>query len=150
ETDAEGNSYITTALDDSLTPEMVYTSANSNSDNLWRLRSDGIPDMMVLEAYGPNGTEDAPTLKTTVTMAKGGTYEVFLLFGDIGSIGTDDEVDVTPIQAGFEGENLQTYTQADGHLIADYAFNILEVSLGNVPLEDNSSFSVIVDDVVGG
>ncbi|MGI6458158.1 MAG: hypothetical protein ACOX5R_21425 [bacterium] len=150
ETDAEGNSYITTALDDSLTPEMVYTSANSNSDNLWRLRSDGIPDMMVLEAYGPNGTEDAPTLKTTVTMAKGGTYEVFLLFGDIGSIGTDDEVDVTPIQAGFEGENLQTYTQADGHLIADYAFNILEVSLGNVTLEDNSSFSVIVDDVVGG
>ena len=41
ETDAEGNSYIMTALMTHLLRRWCIP-ANSNSDNLWRLRSDGI------------------------------------------------------------------------------------------------------------
>ena len=76
--------------------------------------------------------------KTTVTMAKGEPTSL-LLFGDIGSIGTDDEADEHLFRQALR-ENLQTYTHADGHLIADYAFNILK-SARNVTLRITAVFS---------
>lgn len=148
-TDAEGNTYTTTAADASLEPSAVYTATANTTDNLWQLRAGALPNMGVLESRSPAGTEDAPQLKTTVTMAKAGTYNVYLWYGDIGSL-TDDLTDPTPLEAAIEGNPLQTYFQADGLLVTDqYGFNILEVPLGTVTVEANDPISVLIDDHVG-
>ncbi|MBN2327406.1 MAG: hypothetical protein JXR73_09645 [Candidatus Omnitrophica bacterium] len=149
--DDDGNSYTTTAADDALAPEAVFTTDNLVDDNLWVLRGGAMPDMGVLASRAPAGTEDAPMLQTTVTMGAGGTYNVYFLYGDIGEANeSDDQANPTPIDAGIEGQEMKTYFQADGQLITDeYGWNILEVSLGSVTLAAGESFKVLIDDHVG-
>ncbi len=150
-TDDAGNSYTTVAQDDSLSPEEVFVEGGPDDDNLWNLRGAAMPDMGVLESYAPSETEDAPPVQTTVTMGEAGTYNVYLWYGDIGAANPDDDADnPTPINAGLEGEDMQTFLQADGVLITDeYGWNVLEVQLGTVTLEAGESFSVIIDDHFG-
>ena len=155
-TDDEGNSYTTAAADASLGAAEAYTDTDNRHDNLWRLRGSAWPDWGVLEAWTTeddgNPPEDCPALKTTVTMARGGTYNVFLLYGDVGAANEeDDATNPTPIQAALQGNELKTYFQADGNLITGaYGWNILEVKLGSVSVGDNGTIEAIIDDVVEG
>ncbi|MBD3266322.1 hypothetical protein GF373_06595 [bacterium] len=150
-TDDQGNTYTTVAADDSLAAEDVFTEENLVDDNLWVLRGAAMPDMGVLASRAPAETEDAPQLKTTVTMAEAGTYNVFLWYGDIGAANPDDDANnPTPIDAGLEGEDMQTFFQADGVLVTDeYGWNVLEAQVGTVTVDANGSFSVLIDDHVG-
>lgn len=150
-TDEAGNSYTTTAVDESLSPEEVFTEENIVDDNLWILRGGAMPDMGVLASRAPAETEDAPQLRTSVTMAQGGEYNVYLWYGDINTTTEeDDAANPTPIVAHIEGNDSQTFFQADGTLVTDeYGWNILEASLGTVTVEDGGSFSVLIDDHFG-
>jgi hypothetical protein len=149
--DSLGNTYTTVAIDSSLSADQVFHDAASggavlSGDNLWSRRPLG-PYGGVLESRAPRGTEDCPTLQTTVNIKVGGTYDVFLLFGDVAQVGTDDAQVPTPIQAAIEGNELKTYVQLDGVYIGSFAFHIIEVPIGSVTIPDNGSVVVLIDDV---
>jgi hypothetical protein len=143
--DANGNRFTTVAQDESLQFNDVFTDTASYSDNLWRYRPLGIYGA-VYESGGPRGTEDCPALKTSVEVAQGGTYEVFLLFGDVSAVGTDDEAHPTPIKAAIEGNEMQAYFQWDAEFIGLWGFNMMETSIGKVTVGDGETVTVFIDD----
>ncbi len=149
QTDNSGNVYNVTAMDDSLAPENVWTTDRNNTDNLWTLRDIGIFGNS-LTSRAPrttdSGNEDCPPLRTTILVQNGGTYEVFLMHGSLGTWGQDDRF--APISAAIEGNEMVTFERRDGNFLGKFGFNIIESSLGTVTIGDQETVSVIVDDIV--
>lgn len=149
QTDKSGNRFNTTAMDDSLAEDTVWTAGNSSTDNLWRLRDIGIFGNSLV-SRGPraadDGNEDCPALRTSVTVQNGGTYEVFLMHGSLGTWGEDNRP--CPLSAAIEGNEMMTFGRRDGNFLGKFGFNIIESSLGTVTVADQETVNVIIEDIV--
>lgn len=149
-TDSAGNVINTVAADDTLAPEAVWTLDSANTDNLWRLREDNGIFGAVLVSRGPraadSGNEDCPVLRTSITVQNGGTYEVYLMQGSLGTWGQDDRY--CPLDAAIEGDEFTVFGRRDGNFLGKFTFNIVEQYLGSVTVADGETVNVLIDDVV--
>ena len=149
QTDKNGNIFNTVAQDDNLAPDTVFALESGTTDNIWRLRDIGIFGNS-LESRAPRafdtGTEDCPTMLTSITVTNGGAYEVFLMHGSLGTWGQDDRP--CPIYAAIEGNELVMFGRRDGNFLGKFGYNIIESSLGTVTVADGETINIIVDDLV--
>lgn len=150
-TDAGGNQFKTGPVNQTLTQdEWLTVNANSNSDNLWNIREGLGPYGPILETFPLSG-EDAPTLQTTLIFARSGTYEVYLSLGDTGRVDPDENLAApTPLNFGFEGEELTRWHANEGEFKGTPGYNDYEMAAGEIGVRAGQPVNFIIDDVQDG
>lgn len=127
------------------------TEMDGPQDNLWHLRT-GIGNDGDVLTSNESGSEDAATLKTTISDLEAGTYEVFAYFW------ADNSQDWM-LQAGFTADNMLAF-RSRGSQMADPAqfeqidtvtaqggdVQVYRVYVGRQTLAANGSIDVFVDD----
>lgn len=131
---------------------VVITGPDSNpgtTDNKWHLRTGYGNNNTIFTSSELNG-ENAPTLKTQVTVSKFGNYDVWVNFW------ANPSADWR-IKAGLSLDNMQTYRHMASQSVDenDYGISLItnkenyflyQAYLGRIELKDNLSFYVYVDD----
>jgi hypothetical protein len=155
--DLFGNSYRTWPQDEAAYPlvtDWLTNAANgdarSDSDNKWHTRGGLGPYGPILESF-PNSGDDCPPLRTSVTFASGGTYNVILNVGDTAAADTQQNInDPIPLNFAFEGETLVRIHPNDGTFAGTPGYNNYEVAVGQVTVSAGETRNFIIDDVQDG
>jgi hypothetical protein len=147
----------------------TITSVDSTTDNLWRMRRFGaqrspvdgklianLESIGVLESkIGTGGTEDCPTVATTVTFSQAGNYTLFLRYGT-GRGNATERYDIAYSVNGADFEVISLdYDEAtesdavDGSVYIFLAgFEIWEKNIGTFNVEAGGKITVTVDDII--
>lgn len=135
---------------------LITTGPDSNSgpaDNKWHLRT-GVGNSNTVLASGEVGGENAPMIKTNVTVPQAGTYDVWVNFW-----GSQSSTADWRIKAGLSPGAMQLFRQmackeveAGDHyqsLVLTSSTNnsfLYQAYLGRVLVTDSNTFDVFVDD----
>jgi hypothetical protein len=150
-TDLSGNKFKTGPADSSLTQaEWLTVNANSGTDNFWNIRQRLGSYGPILESFPASG-EDAPPLQTSVTFAKGGTYDVFFSLGDTGAANPEENLATqTPLNFAIEGTPYTRWHANDGEFKGTPGYNDYEMSVGQITVKDGETKNFLIDDVQDG
>jgi len=149
-TDLFGNSFYTWPLDTDTFPnqeDWLTVNANSASDSLWNIREGLGSYGPILESFPISG-DDAPTLRTSVTFATGGVYNVFLNLGDTGAVDFDENLATqTPLNFAMEGDEFTRWHANDGRFVGTPGYNDYEMTIGEVTVAKGETLNFLIDDV---
>lgn len=149
-TDLFGNSFYTWPADTATYPnqeDWLTVNANSSSDSLWNIREGLGSYGPILESFPLSG-DDAPTLRTSVTFATGGVYNVFLNLGDTGAVDFDENLTTqTPLNFAMEGEAFTRWHANDGRFVGTPGYNDYEMTIGEVTVAKGETLNFLIDDV---
>ncbi|MDG1891725.1 MAG: hypothetical protein P8L18_10475 [Verrucomicrobiota bacterium] len=151
--DLFGNTFRTWPQDQASYPALedwLTVNANSASDGLWNIREGLGSYGPILESF-PQSGEDAPTLQTSVTFAKSGTYDVYVSLGDVGAVdATENEQNATPLNIGLPGEDLMRWHANDGTFQGTPGYNDYEMAVGQLAVTSGQTLDFLIDDVQDG
>lgn len=152
-TDVSGNQFKTGPADEAAYPtqdDWLTVNARDDGSNKWNIREGLGPYGPILESF-PDSGNDAPTLKTSVIFAQGGTYDVFLNIGDTAAADFDQNLDEQiPLNFGFESGDLTRYHPNDGTFNGTPGYNDYEIHVGKITVEDGEMRDFYIDDVQDG
>ena len=149
--DIFGNSFYTWAEDASVyaaQEDWLTVNANSASDGKWNVREGLGPYGPIFESFPLSG-EDAPTLKTLVTFAKAGRYDVVLSLGDTGASDPAENLTTqTPLMFALPGQSWVRWHANDGVFSGTPGYNNYEMAVGQVAvMQAGESMDFLIDDV---
>ena len=102
----------------------------------------------IFESFPLSG-EDAPTLRTRVTFAKAGRYDVVLSLGDTGASDPAENLTTqTPLMFALPGQSWVRWHANDGVFSGTPGYNNYEMAVGQVDvMQAGESMDFLIDDV---
>ncbi len=147
-TDIGGNQYRTWPVDEAAYPtqeDWLTITSREDGSNKWNIREGLGPYGPILESFPP--VNDAPSLRTAVTFARGGAYEVYLSLGDIAASEFDENAaNPTPLKFGIEGQEMKNWHANDGTFNGTPGYNDYEMSIGTISVSGGETVGFIIDD----